>query len=212
MIETKIDNINSIDAAVPEAYRGNTLMHICCGPCSLFCIDEFRRVYPEAPLHGLFANPNIHPYDEFLRRAESTARAADHKGLEVDFLPYFDQAAWEKFTRPDGIAQIQGEPDEMRCGMCYRVRMDITAKYAAAHGYDAFTSTLFVSPYQNHALLRAVCEETSARYGLRFIYIDFRPGFRQGQQEARELGLYRQKYCGCIRSLRDNARKEKDKK
>lgn len=195
-----------------EIINKNTLMHICCGPCSLYCIDEFRRVYPEAALHGLFANPNIHPYDEFLRRAESTAQAANYKGLEVDFLPYFDQAAWENFARPDGIPQIHGMPDELRCGMCYRVRMDLTAKYAKAHGYDSFTSTLFVSPYQDHELLRRVCEATAAKYGLEFVYIDFRPGFRQGQQEARELGLYRQKYCGCIRSLRGGNKKERDNK
>ncbi|MBO5076751.1 MAG: epoxyqueuosine reductase QueH [Clostridia bacterium] len=195
-----------------DVINKNTLMHICCGPCSLYCIDEFRRVYPEAALHGLFANPNIHPYDEFLRRAESTAQAANYKGLEVEFLPYFDQAAWENFARPDGIPQIQGMPDALRCGMCYRVRMDLTAKYAKAHGYDSFTSTLFVSPYQDHELLRRVCEMAAAKYGLEFIYIDFRPGFRQGQQEARELGLYRQKYCGCIRSLRGGNKKGRDNK
>ena len=178
------------------------LMHICCGPCSLYCIDEMRRVYPESSLNGLFANPNIHPYDEFLRRAESTAKAADHKGIDVDFLPYFDREMWENFRRTDGGIQVQGEPDKERCGMCYRVRMNITADYAVSHGYDAFTSTLFVSPYQDHGLLKAVCEEIAREKGIRFAYVDFRPGFRKGQQEAREIGLYRQKYCGCIRSLR----------
>ncbi len=188
------------------------LMHICCGPCSLFCIDEFRRQFPEARLHGLFANPNIHPYDEFARRAESTAKAAEYKEIDVDFLPYFDRLAWERFTRSDGAPQTQGEPDDERCRMCYVRRMEITAEYAASHGFDGFTSTLFVSPYQDHELLRKVCEETAAKYGVRFVYIDFRPGFRQGQQEAREIGLYRQKYCGCIRSLRDGAGKQNRQK
>ena len=186
-----------------EKYTGKTLMHICCGPCSLFCIDEFRRLCPEAQLKGLYANPNIHPYEEFLRRAESTAKAADYKGLDVDFLFNFDRAAWERFTRSDNAPQIQGEPDNERCRMCYRVRMELTADYAKNNGYDAITSTLFVSPYQNHELLNEICAETALEHGLDFVYIDFRVGFRKGQAEAREIGLYRQKYCGCIRSLRN---------
>ena len=193
-------------------YKGKTLMHICCGPCSLFCIDEFRRLCPEALLRGLYANPNIHPYDEFLRRAESTAIAADYKGLEVDFLPYYNRGRWECFTRSDGGLQTQGEPDKERCEMCYRARMELTADHAAGLGFDAITSTLFVSPYQDHELLKKVCEEAAEARGLDFVYIDFRVGFRKGQAEAREIGLYRQKYCGCIRSLRGQAASEELRK
>ncbi|MBO4326435.1 MAG: epoxyqueuosine reductase QueH [Clostridia bacterium] len=195
----------SEDGNLRAQYSGNVLMHICCGPCSLFCIDEFRRLLPDAALKGLFANPNIHPYDEFVRRAGSTAAAADYKHLEVDFLPYYDRLSWEEFVRSDGKEQPQGEPDGERCAMCYKVRMELTAQHAKAHGFDAITSTLFVSPYQNHELLKAVCAETAEKHGLDFVYIDFRTGFRKGQAEAREIGLYRQKYCGCIRSERIKA-------
>lgn len=188
-------------------YKGKVLMHVCCGPCSLFCIDEFRRLNPDAGLTELFANPNIHPYDEFLRRANSTAQAADHKGVDVIFLPYYDRSSWERFCRSDAKEQIQGEPDCERCGMCYRVRMKLTADHAKKYGFDAVTSTLFVSPYQDHELLKAVCIEEAEKAGLDFIYTDFRTGFRKGQAEAREIGLYRQKYCGCIRSLREEKRK-----
>lgn len=176
------------------------LLHICCGPCSLFCIDDLKSAFPGTGIHGLYANPNIHPYDEFLRRMESTRQACEYKGIEVDFLPDFDQEKWEYFTRSDGLPQKQRKPDSERCAMCYDVRMELTAKYASEHGYKAFTSTLFVSPYQNHELLKAVCEEKADKYGLTFVYRDFRVGFRQGQQEAIDIGLYRQKYCGCIRS------------
>ena len=71
-------------------------------------------------------------------------------------------------------------------------------RYAAEHGYTSFTSTLFVSPYQNHELLRQTAEELGRQYGVPFLYRDFRPGFRDGQRQARELGFYMQKYCGCI--------------
>ena len=70
-------------------------------------------------------------------------------------------------------------------------------------GYDAFTTTLLVSPYQNHDLLVQVAEEIANKYGIKFLYRDFRPGFREGQNEARELGLYMQKYCGCVFSEED---------
>jgi len=65
-------------------------------------------------------------------------------------------------------------------------------------GYEAFTTTLLVSPYQNHELLKQVGEEMAEKYGVEFLYRDFRPGFREGQNEARQLGLYMQKYCGCV--------------
>ena len=193
---------NTVNAADARNYKANVLMHICCGPCSLFCIDEFRRLLPDAGLHGLFANPNIHPYDEFIRRAESCAKAADYKHLEVDFLPDYNRAGWEYFERSDKGPQLQGESDGERCAMCYNLRAELTAEYAVLHGFGAITSTLFVSPYQDHELLKKVFAAKAEEHGLDFVYIDFRTGFRKGQAEAREIGLYRQKYCGCIRSLR----------
>ena len=95
-----------------------------------------------------------------------------------------------------------------RCGKCYGLRLEQTARYAALHGFDSFSSTLFVSPYQNHELLRQTAEEMARRYGVAFLYRDFRPGFRQGQQEARELGLYMQKYCGCVFSEEERYAKQ----
>ena len=88
---------------------------------------------------------------------------------------------------------------ENRCvKYCYRVRFEQTARYAKEHGYDTFSTTLLISPYQNHNALKKIGEEMAEKYGLNFLYRDFRPGFREGQAEARELGLYMQKYCGCV--------------
>lgn len=86
-----------------------------------------------------------------------------------------------------------------RCtNYCYRVRLEQTAKYAKENGYDAFSTTLLVSIYQNHDEIKKIGEELANIYGIKFLYRDFRVGFRQGQAKARELGLYMQKYCGCI--------------
>ena len=89
--------------------------------------------------------------------------------------------------------------------------MEQTAKYAKENGYDCFTTTLLVSPYQRHEELKAVCEEIAKEYGLEFLYRDFRVGFRDGQAKARELGLYMQKYCGCVFSEEDRYKKQIEK-
>ena len=104
---------------------------------------------------------------------------------------------------------------ENRCGnYCYPVRLAKTAKYAKEHGYDAFSTTLLVSPYQKHELICEIAEKIAKQYDIPFLYRDFRVGFREGQAKAREIGLYMQKYCGCIFSEEDRYRKkiEKDKR
>ena len=88
-----------------------------------------------------------------------------------------------------------------RCFFCYRIRLEKTAVYAAQNGYDAFSTSLLISPYQQHDVIRRMGEELAAHYKVKFFYRDFRPLFREGQAEARALGLYRQKYCGCEYSI-----------
>ena len=88
---------------------------------------------------------------------------------------------------------------ENRCvNYCYRVRLEQTVKYAKGNGYDSFSTTLLVSPYQKHDEIKKLGEKLEQKYGIKFVYRDFRVGFREGQSKARSLGLYMQKYCGCI--------------
>lgn len=89
---------------------------------------------------------------------------------------------------------------DARCYFCYSSRMKKTAKYAKENGYDAFSTTLLVSPYQKHELIKKISEEMAEKYNIRFVYQDFREGYREGQKIAKEEGLYTQKYCGCIYS------------
>ena len=169
------------------------LLHICCGPCSLSVIDTLTEEFGAGvPISGFFFNPNLFPYGEWIRRSKSAEIACETKGIPLLIRPGYEMAAWKTFS---GDAKS-------RCEMCYRRRFEETAAYAAAHGYSHFTSTLFVSPYQHHDLMRWVAEKSAEKFGVSFLYRDFRPGFYTGQAQARALGLYRQKYCGCIRSLR----------
>ncbi|MPN56298.1 Epoxyqueuosine reductase QueH [bioreactor metagenome] len=104
-------------------------------------------------------------------------------------------------------------PDlENRCGVCYGMRAEAAAAYAAENGFDSFTTTLLISPYQNHALLCEIMEKTGKQYGVAFLSRDFRPYFREGQQKAREMGLYMQKYCGCIFSEEERYLKKSEKR
>ncbi len=99
-----------------------------------------------------------------------------------------------------------------RCAYCYRVRMEETARYAAEHGYDSFTTSLLISPYQNHEAICAVARAMGGKYGVEFLYRDFRPLFREGQQFARDHGFYMQKYCGCMFSEEDRISGQEAKK
>lgn len=94
-----------------------------------------------------------------------------------------------------------------RCRYCYDVRMDFTAEYAAQHGFKQFTTTLLISPYQNHEQLKASAQKAAERHGVEFLYRDFRPLFKAGQEKSRELELYMQKYCGCVFSEEERYRK-----
>lgn len=176
-------------------------MHTCCAPCSVYCIDCLRGEGIEPTL--FWYNPNIHPYIEYKTRRDCLkdyARQVDAK-LIID-----EEYGLDEFCR-NVVSDI-----ENRCvNYCYRKRLTETVRYAAKHGYDSFTTTLLVSPYQKHEELKKVCEELADLAGIEFVYRDFRVGFREGQTKARELGLYMQKYCGCIFSEEDRYRKQIDR-
>ena len=169
------------------------LLHTCCAPCSVYCIKSLRQEEIEPVVYWF--NPNIHPYMEYKSRRDTLKEYAKSIGIEAILEENYGLKEFCKNVIDDL---------ENRCAKyCYRVRLEQTAKYAKENGYDAFTTTLFVSPYQNHDLLKQVGEEMAQKYGVTFLYRDFRPGFREGQAEARALGLYMQKYCGCVFSEED---------
>lgn len=173
-----------------------TLLHICCAPCANQCIDVLRADGHE--LTGFWYNPNIHPFTEYRSRRNCLRDYA--ASVELPLIER-DEYALRPFVR--AVAEdIAG-----RCVHCYEFRLFAAAQKAAEGGFDAFTSSLFISPYQNHDLMREVAERAASEYGVSFLYRDFRPYFRAGQERARALGMYIQKYCGCIFSEEDRYRK-----
>ncbi len=165
----------------------NTLMHICCAPCANQPVAALRE--EGFSVTGFWFNPNIHPYTEYQARKHTLERYAGEIGLKLVVGGTYD-------LRPF-ITAVAGDIGG-RCAYCYRCRMEAAAQYAAENGYDSFTTSLLVSPYQRHELIRAAAEEMGEKYGVQFLYRDFRPLFQAGQEYARAHGFYMQKYCGCI--------------
>ncbi len=140
---------------------------------------------------GFWYNPNIHPFTEYRARRNCLREYA--QAIELPLIERNDYG-----LRPFVRAVAEDMEFQHRCVKCYEMRMFEAARQAKEGGFDSFTSSLFISPYQNHDMLRQVAEQAAAEYGVAFLYRDFRPYFRAGQERARELGFYMQKYCGCV--------------
>ena len=163
------------------------LLHICCAPCSIMCIKKLRE--EDIDVTGFWYNTNIHPYMEYKARRDTLKKYSEMINLDV---VYKDEYGLREFTK-NTINILDN-----RCRYCYYSRLDEVARYAKENGYDAFCTSLLISPYQKHDLIKEVGESLEKKYGIKFYYYDFRPYFKEGREEAKSLGLYMQKYCGCI--------------
>jgi len=164
-----------------------TLLHICCGPCSIHPLDRLRAEGCE--VSGYFFNPNIHPFTEYRRRLETVEFYAARTGLPL--IVAKDYPLQEYFRQ---VAYREAE----RCRLCYTLRLRQAAAVARRGKFEAFTTTLLVSPFQKHDLVRAAGEAAGREFGVPFLYRDFREGFKDAVKRSRDLGMYRQQYCGCV--------------
>ncbi|MBQ9297866.1 MAG: epoxyqueuosine reductase QueH [Clostridia bacterium] len=174
------------------------LLHTCCAPCSVYCIDRLKQMNIDMDVYWF--NPNIHPYIEYKARRDTLKEYTKMIGVNAIFE--------EDYGLREFCKNVIGDLENRCMNYCYRVRLEKTAKFAKENGYDAFSTTLLISPYQNHEGLKQVGEEMSKKYDIPFFYEDFRPGFREGQAKARKLGLYMQKYCGCVFSEEERYQKQ----
>lgn len=174
------------------------LLHTCCAPCSIYCIDSLHEEGIEPTLYWF--NPNIHPFMEYKSRRDTLEEYAK----SIDIKAIFE----EEYGLQEFCKNVINNLENRCVNYCYRVRIEKTVKYAKENGYDSFSTTLLISPYQNHEELKKICEELAKKYDLQFVYRDFRVGFKNGQDKARELGLYMQKYCGCVFSEEDRYKKQ----
>ena len=177
------------------------LMHTCCAPCSVYCIEALRKEKIEPTL--FWYNPNIHPFQEYKARKNCLIEYAREIGIKLEAI---DEYGLDDFCK-NVVNNLEG-----RCvNYCYLVRLRKTFEYAKEHGYDTVTTTLLYSIYQKHDYIKPLCEKYSEEFGIEFLYRDFRVGFWEGHNKAKEEGLYMQKYCGCVFSEEDRyVKKKKD--
>ena len=168
------------------------LLHTCCGPCAIYPLRTLRTAGHDVT--GFFYNHNIHPYQEYLRRRDAVLQMAEQEALQLIMR---DEYELERF-----LAIVAQQPDK-RCSYCYSSRLRATAEVAAEEGFEAFSASLLYSRYQKHDEIRELGEQVGREYGVAFYYQDFRPGWQEGIRLSKELGLYRQQYCGCIYSEKE---------
>jgi len=168
------------------------LLHTCCGPCALYPLRTLRSAGHDVT--GFFFNPNIHPYQEYALRRDAALQMAELESMPMIMRDDYDLEGF--------LANVAATP-QLRCSYCYASRLRATARVAAEEGFDAFTASLLYSRYQRHDEIRALGEQLGREFGVSFHYQDFRPGWQEGIKLSKELGLYRQQYCGCIYSEKE---------
>lgn len=166
------------------------LLHTCCGPCFLGAWGDLQS--SDLEITNYFYNPNIQPGEEYVKRRQNLARAI--AGKTAGIL----EETYDPGEHSSAISKNLSFPE--RCKQCYRLRLEKTAQRAKNEGYQYFSTTLLVSPYQNHDFLKKLGEELAQKYQVNFYYKDLRSYFRSGQTTAKNEGIYRQKYCGCLLS------------
>jgi predicted adenine nucleotide alpha hydrolase (AANH) superfamily ATPase len=170
------------------------LLHICCGPCAITPTQMLRQEGFE--VEGFFYNPNIHPFSEYRKRYQAVVTLSERLDLSVLYHQYDFDKLLREFT---GAASRE----DQHC-VCWRLRLQETARTAKDKGIAYFTTTLLVSPYQDTEKITAIGQEIAASSGLTFLARDFKKGFSKGHQIAREWQLYHQNYCGCLYSEKES--------
>ncbi|MFH1928736.1 MAG: epoxyqueuosine reductase QueH [Chloroflexota bacterium] len=167
------------------------LLHVCCAPCSTYTITQLRN--QGFGVTGFWYNPNIQPWLEHEKRHESMVSYAEE--IRLPMIRY------EIYEMPLFLRAVVGkERFRQRCAICYRLRLEKTAAVAEEHGFDAITTTLLISPYQDQEMIQRTGEQIARQHGLEFHYENFRQGWSERGHMTRTHDLYRQQYCGCIYS------------
>ena len=189
----KCENIlNNLDG------KKKLLLHSCCGPCISYVISYLTNYFD---INILYYNPNIYPYDEYLKRKQEQIKLINEidcsNNLDIMDCDY-DNDLYEKC-----IIGLENEPERgNRCMVCYNLRMEKTAKMAKECNYDYFCTTLSVSPYKNSEWINKIGEKLQNKYNINWLYSDFKKkdGYKQSILLSKKYNLYRQDYCGCIYS------------
>ena len=200
LMEEQIKNMN----------EGSTLlMHACCAPCSSACLERLGNYFD---ISILYYNPNITDKDEYLKRVEEIKKFIS--GFKTKYPIKLIEGRYDPKEFFEIAKGLEDEPERgKRCFKCYRLRLEETAKVASEKEFDYFCTTLTLSPYKNAIWLNEIGEELNNNYNSTYLYSDFKKknGYKRSIELSKEFDLYRQDYCGCVYSLRDELERKKNK-
>ena len=187
-----------------EVSKPELLLHSCCGPCSTSVIE---RLAPDYNVTVFYYNPCITDVEEYERRKENQIKFINqfNENTDNEYAIKYLEGTYDPERYFEITEGYEGEPEGgARCTLCFRMRLEETAKTAEKTGYPLFATTLTVSPHKNYPLISQLGQETAAKYGVEFLDLDFKKkaGFQRSIQLSKEYGLYRQNYCGCVFSER----------
>ena len=190
--------MDAVVASLPQGERPRLLLQSCCGPCSSYVLEALT---PFFRVTVLYYNPNIQPRAEYDLRLENQRKiiAALPTPTAVDIL----ECEYDGEKYDAAVKGLESEPEGgARCTVCFRLRLEETAKRASELGYDWFCTTLTVSPHKDAERLNQIGSTLGERYGVPFLPSDFkkREGYKRSIQLSKEYELYRQDYCGCLYS------------
>lgn len=200
LMEEQIKNMN----------EGSTLlMHACCAPCSSACLERLGNYFD---ISILYYNPNITDKKEYLKRVEEIKKFIS--GFKTKYPIKLIEGRYDPKEFFEIAKGLEDEPERgKRCFKCYKLRLEETAKVASLKKFDYFCTTLTLSPYKNATWLNEIGEELNNNYNSTYLYSDFKKknGYKRSIELSKEFDLYRQDYCGCVYSLRDELERKKNK-
>ncbi len=192
-------DLQSVDGQAELAKAGGKrprlLLHTCCGPCACGVLSN---IAPYFDITAFYYNPNILPYEEWQKRLDALKIVLDHFGGIDLVVP--EQSEEEFLSRVRGLEALP--EGGARCGLCFELRLGACAKYFEDHrqDFDFFATTLTVSPHKNAPLINEIGARLGAEHGVRYLSSDFKKhdGFLKSTRLSKQLGIYRQNYCGCL--------------
>ena len=168
------------------------LLHACCAPCATYPLETVKE-----DITLFFYNPAIEPIMEYEKRFTEIEKLAKFTKTKLVIWDY-DNLDWHELVKGKETEAEGGE----RCKICFLQRMRKTAEYAKMNGFDAFATTLSVSPFKDDKSINEAGKIAEKEFGIKFLELDFKKGYMRSVELSRMYYLYRQDYCGCLFSKR----------
>ena len=190
-----------IERNTREGIRPRLLLHVCCAVCASYVLEYLA---PHFDITIAYYNPNITEESEYRYRYSELKRYVDEAGLSVSV--HFTEVDYD----PEAFLTLtEGREEEReggaRCALCFRQRLEYTARLCRDGGYDCFATTLTISPLKNAVTLNTIGEQLAEEYGVSYLCSDFKKkeGYKRSIELSKQYNLYRQNYCGCLYSKKE---------